>query len=97
MLTAFMFDFKNPKEVVLVGDSNDPETQKTISAIRKNYSPNKVILFKDVSNPDALLQVAPWTKDHVMINGSPTFYVCENFACKQPTTSLDLAMKYMNE
>ena len=97
MMTAFMFDFKNPKEVVLVGDSNDPETQKTISAIRKNYSPNKVILFKDVSNPDALLQVAPWTKDHVMINGSPTFYVCENFACKQPTTSLDLAMKYMNE
>ena len=97
MMTAFMFDFKNPKEVVLVGDSNDPETQKTISAIRKNYSPNKVILFKDVSNPDALLQVAPWTQDHVMINGSPTFYVCENFACKQPTTSLDLAMKYMNE
>jgi uncharacterized protein YyaL (SSP411 family) len=97
MLTAFMFDFKNPKEVVLVGDSNDPETQKTISAIRKNYSPNKVILFKDVSKPDALVKVAPWTKDHVMINGSPTFYICENFACKQPTISLDLAMKYMNE
>jgi hypothetical protein len=97
MLTAFMFDFKNPKEVVLVGDSNDPETQKIINAIRKNYSPNKIILFKDVSNPGALLQVAPWTKDHVMINGSPTFYICENFACKQPTTSLDLAMKYINE
>ena len=97
MLTAFMFDSKNPKEVVLVGDSNDPETQKIINALRKNYSPNKVILFKDVSNPDALLQVAPWTADHVMINGSPTFYICENFSCKQPTTSLDLAMKYINE
>ena len=97
MMTAFMFDFKNPKEVVLVGDSNDPETQKTISAIRKNYSPNKVILFKDISNPDALVKVAPWTEDHVMINDSPTFYICKNFACKQPTTSLDLAMKYMNE
>jgi len=97
MITAFMFDFKNPKEVVLVGDSNDPETQKTISAIRKNYSPNKVILFKDISNPDALVKVAPWTEDHVMINDSPTFYICKNFACKQPTTSLDLAMKYMNE
>ena len=97
MLTAFMFDFKNPKEVVLVGDSNDPETQKIINALRKNYSPNKVILFKDVSNPDALLQVAPWTADHVMLNESPTFYICENFACKQPTTSLDLAMKYINE
>jgi len=97
MLTAFMFDFKNPKEVVLVGNSNDPETQKTISAIRKNYSPNKIILFKDVSNPNALVQVAPWTADHVMINESPTFYICKNFACKQPTTSLDLAMKYINE
>ena len=73
MLTAFMFDLKDPKEVVLVGDSNDPETQKMIRALRENYVPNKVVLFKDASNPDALAEVAPWTKDHVMVNGLPTF------------------------
>ena len=97
MLTAFMFDLKDPKEVVLVGNSNDPETQKMIRALRENYVPNKVVLFKDTSNPDALAEVAPWTKDHVMVNGLPTFYICENFTCKQPTTKLDLAMKYLNE
>ena len=97
MLTAFMFDLKDPKEVVLVGDSNDPKTQKMIRALRENYVPNKVVLFKDISKPDALSIVAPWTENHVMMDGKPTFYICENFACKQPTTNLDLALKYLNE
>jgi len=97
MLTAFMFDLKDPKEVVLVGDPNDPETQNMIRALRENYTPNKVVLFKDTSRPDALTKVAPWTKDHVMVNEKPTFYICENFTCKQPTTNLELAMKYLNE
>jgi uncharacterized protein YyaL (SSP411 family) len=97
MLTAFMFDLKDPKEVVLVGNSNDPKTHEMIQALHENYSPNKIVLFKDTSNPDALSQIAPWTKDHVMVNGKPTFYVCENFACKQPTTNLDRAIKYLNE
>jgi uncharacterized protein YyaL (SSP411 family) len=97
MLTAFMFDLKDPKEVVLVGDPNDPETQNMIRALRENYTPNKVVLFKDTSRPDALTKVAPWTKDHVMVDEKPTFYICENFACKQPTTNLGLAMKYLNE
>ena len=92
-----MFDLKDPKEVVLVGDPNDPETQNMIRALRENYTPNKVVLFKDTSRPDALTKVAPWTKDHVMVNEKPTFYICENFACKQPTTNLGLAMKYLNE
>ena len=97
MLTAFMFDLKDPKEVVLVGDPNDPKTQNMIRALRENYTPNKVVLFKDTSRPDALTKVAPWTKDHVMVDEKPTFYICENFACKQPTTNLGLAMKYLNE
>ncbi|MBT3999577.1 MAG: thioredoxin domain-containing protein, partial [Candidatus Marinimicrobia bacterium] len=97
MLTAFMFDLKDPKEVVVVGDSNNPDTQKMIQAIRDNYSPNKVVLFKDTSNPNALNLVAPWTKNHTMMNNKPTFYICENFACKRPTTNLETALRFINE
>ena len=97
MLSAFMFDLKDPKEVVLVGNSKDPETQKMIQALQENYNPNKVVLFKDTSKLNALDDIAPWTQNHIMIDELPTFYICENFACKQPTTQLELALKYLNE
>ena len=96
MLTGFMFDIKKPKEVVFVGNSNDPEIENLMQTLGKNYSPNKVVLFKDISDPDGLIHVAPWTKNHVMMNDLPTFYICEDFSCRRPTNSIELALKYIN-
>lgn len=33
--------------------------------------------------------VKPLTKDKKSLEGAPTAYVCENFACKAPTTDLN--------
>ena len=97
MLTGFMFDLKDPKELVIVADGKTPETQELIQQIRGNYSPNKVVLFKDMSDPDPLTEIASWTKAHSMMDGKPTFYVCENFACKRPTTNIKTVLNYLNE
>jgi len=97
MLTGFMFDLKDPKELVIVADGDAPEIQELIQQIRGNYSPNKVVLFKDMSDPDPLTEIASWTKAHSMMDGKPTFYVCENFACKRPTTNIKTVLNYLNE
>ena len=97
MLTGFMFDLKDPKELVIVADGKTPETQELIQQIRGNYSPNKVVLFKDISDPDPLTEIASWTKAHSMMDGKPTFYVCENFSCKRPTTNIKTVLNYLNE
>ena len=97
MLTGFMFDLKDPKELVIVADGKTPETQELIQQIRGNYSPNKVVLFKDMSDPDPLTEIASWTKAHSMMDGKPTFYVCENFSCKRPTTNIKTVLNYLNE
>ena len=97
MLTGFMFDLKDPKELVIVADGKTPETQDLIQQIRENYSPNKVVLFKDMSDPDPLAEIASWTKAHSMMDGKPTFYVCENFSCKRPTTNIKTVLNYLNE
>ena len=97
MLTGFMFDLKDPKELVIVADGKTPETQELIQQIRGNYSPNKVVLFKDMSDPDPLTDIASWTKAHSMMDGKPTFYVCENFSCKRPTTNIKTVLNYLNE
>ena len=97
MMTAFMFNDKNPKEIVVVGDGNLDGTQEILNTINSLYLPNRIILFKDISKSKSLETIAPWTKDHVSLNGKPTIYICENFACKQPTTNLNTALKILNQ
>ena len=97
MMTAFMFNDKNPKEIVVVGDGNLDGTQEILNTINSLYLPNRTILFKDISKSKSLETIAPWIKDHVAINGKPTIYICENFTCKQPTTNLNIALKILNQ
>ncbi len=50
MLTGFMFDTQNSKEIVIVGDSRNRNTTKFLHTIRASYAPHKVLLFKDISS-----------------------------------------------
>ena len=97
MLTAFMFDLKDPKELVIAADGLDSNTEESIRKVREVYSPNMVILFKDISNPSELEKIAPWTEAHSLMDGKPTFYVCENFSCKRPTTNIKTVLNYIGE
>ena len=98
MLTSFMFDTQNSKEIVIVGDSRNSSTIKFLHTIRASYVPHKVLLFKDTSVSDNRLeQLANWTSTQNSINGKPTAYVCKNFACNQPTSDLQTALSFINE
>jgi len=98
MLTSFMFDTQNSKEIVIVGDSRNRSTIKFLHTIRASYAPHKVLLFKDTSVSDNRLeQLANWTSTQNSINGKPTAYVCKNFACNQPTSDLQTALSFINE
>jgi len=98
MLTGFMFDTQNSKEIVIVGDSRNRNTTKFLHTIRASYAPHKVLLFKDTSVSDNRLeQLANWTSTQNSINGEPTAYVCKNFACNQPTADIQTALSFINE
>ncbi|MFL2998715.1 MAG: thioredoxin domain-containing protein [Candidatus Neomarinimicrobiota bacterium] len=97
MLTAFIFNLKFPKELVIVAEKNDSEIRNFINSVQNVYSPNKVIILKTRSTSNKLNKLAPWLKNHEMINNKPTFYLCENFSCKQPTTNIDTILNYLNE
>ena len=98
MLTGFMFDTQNSKEIVIVGDSRNRNTIKFLHTIRTSYAPHKVLLFKDTSvSENRLEQFANWTSTQNSINGKPTAYVCKNFACNQPTSDIQTALSFINE
>ena len=68
MLTGFMFDFKNPKELVITAYGFDKETEKMVQQIRNHYSPNKIVLFKNLSKSEDIEGIIPWVSNHSAIN-----------------------------
>ena len=60
-------------------------------------APNKVVLFKDISDSKDIEKIAPWVAAHSIMDDKPTFYVCENFTCKRPTTNIKTVLNYINE
>ena len=97
-LSAFMFEFSKPKEIVVVGSSSSLETQSALNILKSKYIPNKVILFKDVEDKlQSLSSIAKWTSSHEMIDKKTTYYICEDFSCKLPTTDIEQALKLINE
>ena len=98
MVNAFLFNIDSPKEIVIVGSSNDDETIKAIKKIKSEYVPSKVIIFKDTDDElNKLSPLAKWTVTQETIDEKTTYYICQDFACKIPTTDLDLALKFINE
>jgi hypothetical protein len=93
MLLGYIFETDSPKEVVIVGNSNQEESMAFLTSVNSNYEPNKIILFKDMSNKNSVLStLAPWTESQTTIDGKATAYICENFSCKLPTTDLSITM-----
>ena len=95
MLIANMFGTESPKEVVIVANETYTEIKSNILELQKNYNPHTVYLFKSMKEQSKLNQIAPWTETHITIDDKLTFYVCENFACKMPTTDINTAKKYL--
>jgi len=77
MLVAHSFALAKPREIVLAGPTQNPEMRAMLKAIRRRFLPNAVVMRGEQS---ARLMPA--------IDGAPTAYVCENFACKLPVHSV---------
>ena len=97
MITGFMFNIKDPIQLVIVPDSKEHDLNQIFEKINLKYYPNKVILLKDISKPAELEKIAPWVKDYKMMNNKPTYYLCENFVCKRPTTNLNTILKIIDK
>ena len=98
MVTAFLFEYDHPKEIVVVGSGSDPATQDALTRMKSEYIPGKILLFKDTDQLSPVLSpLAKWTATQETIGDKVTFYVCQDFACKIPTTDIKEALTFIHE
>ncbi len=70
---------------VVVAATDRHAATPLLAAAQRGHDPYRVLLFRPTAEPRDLERVAPWTANHVPINGRPTAWVCREGACLPPT------------
>ena len=85
-------------ETVICGDLRSENTQDMLSALNKHFLPYNVVVFRP-RGPEHLdiAQIVPITKFQTCIEGKPTAYVCQNYACRVPTTASSEMLQMLEE
>ena len=80
-LSALEFYLGGSKEIVIVGEKEN----ELARAAGLAYIPNAIVVQSENPEDDAL----PLLEGRQMIEGKPTAYVCENFVCQRPVTTVE--------
>ena len=86
MLVGYEFSISKPKQIVLVGERDAPDTRRLLAALDSRFVPDRIVLLVNRESRQALARYLPTIADMTAIGGQATAYVCEDYACKLPTT-----------
>jgi uncharacterized protein YyaL (SSP411 family) len=84
-------------EVVIVGESRTEGTEKMINELRKQYVPNKVVLFKESKEESEITNLIELLEEYKAIDDKPTAYVCQEFICKKPTNEIEVMLEQLGK
>ncbi len=88
LLTALDFMQGPSKEIILAAKSK-VDLADFVSTLRSRFLPRAVVVIHpDGDSGKAIRTLCPYVTNNVSLDGKPTAYVCENFACKLPVTSV---------
>ena len=85
-LGALDFYLSTPKEIAIVGSARRAETNALLSEVSRRYLPNRVVVGSVGNRAAEARSGIPLLEDRDRVDGKPTAYVCENYACNLPVT-----------
>jgi uncharacterized protein YyaL (SSP411 family) len=86
MICAVDLALSKPRQIVIAGDRDQPDTQALLDVVNHRFLPNKVVFVVDGEGRQQLGGWLPFIQGMHPIDGKAAAYVCENYACKLPTT-----------
>lgn len=78
-----------PQEVVIAGPKDDPGTKALLVCLRNHFLPFANLILADQQPDNPLAERLPNFGSFRCVDGKPTAYVCHNFACSQPVTTVE--------
>ena len=96
MLGAVDFHLSKPTQVIIAGRPGANDLRAMLEVVFAQYHPARVILAADGEGGQAFLATrVAVMKDIKPIAGRATAYVCENYACQQPTNDLNVLRRQL--
>jgi len=97
LLTALESALSPSQELVIAGKKEAQDTRRMLEALRKNYFPNAVVLFKPADEKaPAINEYAAFVEFMNAIDNKATAYVCTDFKCNFPTTDPDKMLEELS-
>ena len=89
--------YANPvKQVVIVGERDDPITEALVAEARRGFNPDRIVALLEPGDVEDLSVELPLFQGRRMIDGKPTAYVCKNYACELPVTDVEALAAQLN-
>jgi uncharacterized protein YyaL (SSP411 family) len=98
LMAALYFNLSKPKQIIIAGKPNAPDTRALLRLVHERYIPNKFLLLADGGAGQQ--QIATWLRfvDSIrMKDGKATAYICENYVCKLPTNDPTVVARLLDE
>ena len=97
LMVALDFALGPSYELVIVGDKEGAETMEMRNALHRAFIPNKVVLFRPISgeHPE-IARFAEFTRELTGQGGRTTAYVCRDYQCELPTTSVTKMLQLLD-
>jgi uncharacterized protein len=87
LLAALDLMLSDPRQIVIAGAGDAPDTRELVREVHRQFVPNKVLLLADAGDGQRYLEEKlEALRGMKPLDGKATAYVCENFSCKAPVT-----------
>ncbi len=86
MLAALDFQLSKPRQIIITGDAQAPDTQAILKEVHSRYIPNRIVLLADGGALHRRLsERLEILKSVRRIEGKATAYICHDYVCDLPT------------
>jgi uncharacterized protein len=89
MLVAYEFAISKPRQIMLVGERDAPDTRRLLAALHARFVPHCIVLLVTAASRAALQRYLPTVAGMTTLGGQATAYVCEDYACQLPTADVE--------
>ncbi|MCP4166779.1 MAG: thioredoxin domain-containing protein [Chloroflexi bacterium] len=86
LLSALDFYLRPSREVVIIGEMDDPNTLALRQTVYGRWLPDTIVTGTPPGDSETV-QCIPLLRDRTLVGGKAAAYVCHNFACKLPVTT----------
>ena len=97
MAAALDFSLSKPRQIIIAGALDAPDTRAMLGLVYRRYLPNKILLLADgAAGQKQLSQWLPFVEGVTRQDGKATAYVCENYVCKLPSSDLRVVERLLD-